>query len=958
MFFIKHLSRIAESVACIGERYHAGSSPKQNRHCASTKILVVVLMGTAASAHAHAANAAVSLSAIGSLSQLAMGACESIGTGSVTISQATFDGGDNKLLVRGTYAGAASNPTVRVIDDLTDVQLAQQGGGGGNGEFEFEITNIGDIPCRVRVEVGLLCSTRTVVGAPAFCDDMTGGGNMPPTCAILSPMMDVSIETGDTVVFAGEAADPEGGALTYEWDFGGGADARPTVVNPGPIVFDWNRGSFLVTLIVTDDAGARCESYIVVNVGLPPEGLPPMVAEQPAPGAAGSGGSDYVVLPFNDLGMHCADLASDPLSILPPFNTLNAHLILRGSTGGNRPTIVDDAANRLRYSAASNPNVPVGPGSINSTSQNFPLGAKLRDAQIRKTDFWDAYSDQGPCSPGDLDGNNVIDEIDVGLFVDVLLTGAGDETALCAADLNGDQLQDGIDIQRFVDCVVAGACPGGTSTGTIASLLFPGLDPLPDEGLQTIDNPDHGRYMPGIADPYVANDPQAFGAFIGSKKWFTAQGIPMTGVDDRGRPNSYPLMRVQAVDSSSGTILATSDAVVPVSSEVDCRDCHAFGTVGADPTARPAGPAFVSAASPDRIDVETSAKLNALILHDHKHGTTLTTDGRPVLCAECHRSNALAEVGGPGGDPALANMSRVMHGFHGQLQTDPAGELVRDATGEPVLIDPMNPQPSAIPLIPTDLDAPMETNCFKCHPGKITQCFRGVMFTAGQTCISCHGDMLAVGGAYPLQSGHTREPWFDEPRCGSCHSGIGSDRVQSVSYDLQDPAATPSPPLTPRFAENPDTLYRNSLDGHAAVACEACHGSPHAIWPHRDPDANDNLLSIQRQGYVGPIRECTVCHVAGSFPNGTLDGPHGMHPVNDPNWIKGEGTWHKHYAQDNGNGDQCADCHGADHRGTRLARVPVNRVLRDAEGVVRATLAAGEIVSCDLCHSLADSFED
>ena len=49
---------------------------------------------------------------------------------------------------------------------------------------------------------------------------------------------------------------------------------------------------------------------------------------------------------------------------------------------------------------------------------------------------------------------------------------------------------------------------------------------------------------------------------------------------------------------------------------------------------------------------------------------------------------------------------------------------------------------------------------------------------------------------------------------------------------------------------------------------------------------------------------------------------------------------------------------GADHRGTRLSRVPVDRVLRDADDVVRATLAAGEIVSCDLCHSLEKSFED
>jgi hypothetical protein len=32
-------------------------------------------------------------------------------------------------------------------------------------------------------------------------------------------------------------------------------------------------------------------------------------------------------------------------------------------------------------------------------------------------------------------------------------------------------------------------------------------------------------------------------------------------------------------------------------------------------------------------------------------------------------------------------------------------------------------------------------------------------------------------------------------------------------------------------------------------------------------------------------------------------------------------------------------------------------LLKDAEGRVRATLAAGEPVACDLCHSLEKSFD-
>jgi len=120
-------------------------------------------------------------------------------------------------------------------------------------------------------------------------------------------------------------------------------------------------------------------------------------------------------------------------------------------------------------------------------------------------------------------------------------------------------------------------------------------------------------------------------------------------------------------------------------------------------------------------------------------------------------------------------MSRVMRGFHGRLQVGASGDLVRDPGGEPMLIDCLNPQPSEQPLVPTGLNTPMEASCFPGHPGKITQCFRGVMFTAGRTCVSCHGGMLAVGGAFSLLSdseGEARDTLAagEIVSCDSCHS--------------------------------------------------------------------------------------------------------------------------------------------------------------------------------------------
>lgn len=807
------------------------------------------------------------------------------------IDSAVYKSAKSKLVVKVSLGNGVSRK-VFLFDNETDVQLAKKRT--SKEETTLRVKNISgqQVPCEVRVESNGSSDTKEVTNAPSHCDDdppppPPPPENEPPECAILSPASDVTIELGDSVFFEATGSDPENGPLSWEWDFGGGADVRPTVPVPGDVVYDAGDGTFPARLTVTDNGSATCMAELTVTVGLPPVGLPPKVSEQPKPGTAAAGDGDNVVLAFNDLGMHCADLGSYPFSILPLFNTVNAQVVRKGTRGSNRPQILDDNSVRLQYSAASNPDDPVGPDSINSTSQNYPPGSSADTAIVRKSDFWDLIGDR-----------------------------------------------------------------------TVVAWLFPGLDPEPDEGLQTVENFDHGRYMPGISDPYYDNTPQEFSGYVASHKWHTAQGIPITSVDDSGRLNSYPLMRVQAVDTGSGQVLATTDAVVPVSTEVDCRDCHALGEVAADPAARTDGPEFVPPASEDRVDVEAAAKHNILVLHDYKHGTSFAGAGQPILCASCHRSNALAEVGGPGGDEELSNMSSAMHGFHGKLQVDELEQLIRDTAGEPVLIQPASMTGSEMPLIPAGEGVSMEESCFSCHPGKITQCFRGAMFTAGQKCDECHGDMLAMGGEFLMTNNQVREPWVDEPKCSSCHTGHGDDPVGRLAFDPDDPAATPIEFTGSRFAENPDTLYRNSLDNHAGIACEACHGSPHAIWPNRNLAANDNVPAIQLQGHAGTLSECTVCHETNSFPNGTLEGPHGMHPVNDPVWIKSKDDfYHEDFVWKDGK-DQCAACHGADHLGTRLSRVPVDRVLRDADGKVRATVSKGDVIGCDLCHSLEKSFSD
>ena len=78
--------------------------------------------------------------------------------------------------------------------------------------------------------------------------------------------------------------------------------------------------------------------------------------------AAGTG---WTLIGWNDLGMHCMDSDYSVFSILPPFNTIHAHLIDASGRlvrGGNNITV--------SYQAIADPD-----GSINSTSQI-------------KTNFW------------------------------------------------------------------------------------------------------------------------------------------------------------------------------------------------------------------------------------------------------------------------------------------------------------------------------------------------------------------------------------------------------------------------------------------------------------------------------------------------------------------------------------------------------------------------------------------
>jgi hypothetical protein len=132
--------------------------------------------------------------------------------------------------------------------------------------------------------------------------------------------------------------------------------------------------------------------------------------------------------------------------------------------------------------------------------------------------------------------------------------------------------------------------------------------------------PDKG--LAGFAMPGAANTPQRM-RFDSPFAWFTGEGVPILPYDDKGTKNFYPMMRLTA-RNSSGTALAFTDIVLPVSDEMNCLACHASGSTS---TARPAaGWAFLT-------DPEKDYKRNVLRLHDEREANNPTF------------RNALAKVG-------------------------------------------------------------------------------------------------------------------------------------------------------------------------------------------------------------------------------------------------------------------------------------------------------------------------
>jgi len=365
------------------------------------------------------------------------------------------------------------------------------------------------------------------------------------------------------------------------------------------------------------------------------------VPEQPFVG----NDAGHAIVAINDLGMHCGDLDTRISSILPPFQVLLAQVIQKGS----EPDILSPNQVDVFYSAVSNPNDPI----LGNPSVFRGLTA---DGSVYKTNFWDF-----PIPAGTYDA-----------FYPAYNPFVGPGASLMPlASVFGITYDVGLPVPNVENFYL---------DGFLAAAL---------------------QDMPGILNPYVANDPQEvhehlsdkpfftsfpFGYVANDVNWFEGAGIPFAAYDDAGRENAYPLVRVEG-RSEGGATLATVDTVLPISGEASCKNCHADpadsnfgGSRTDDPTDEllAAGLPVVDSAEdqlwqagnvPTDVAVEWATDINVLRLHDLKHGANYvnTSCDNDPIGEDCLDNNVpptaapcdITANGGNGDATCLTNQALV-----------------------------------------------------------------------------------------------------------------------------------------------------------------------------------------------------------------------------------------------------------------------------------------------------------
>ncbi|WP_367155582.1 PKD domain-containing protein [Methylomonas sp. HYX-M1] len=466
-----------------------------------------------------------------------------------------FDKKTGNLVVSGRVKGLAAGSPVTVYDAATN-QVLYSKTIDSKGKFQWTVPANSDSLCKVNVVAGDAQQAFSIGGADKTCKKA-------PTCRIAEG--DKQIQAGAGVSLSVDASktskkDP----LSFSWMVSNtgptvtaSATQTPTATgNSLSHTFDYT-GLYRVDLKGSNSAGTCSDS---VTVSVAPTSSPSSEAlaasaKSSAPAAASAlntADGGYVVLPFEETGMQGGSQVNLPYNPLIPYNSLNAQVIQKIE---HKPVIVGDGTASAYYSAGINPTDPVGSDSINSTSQNWfgegKVGSNVDYAASKHDTDPSSKTYQYPTQNEFIAGQD---------FVDATVRKTEQWDRMYQKNRT---TQTGFDMAWQQN-------------------RFSPAKPLaqPDEGIRGfVDMGEGVRAMPGIADPYNANDPQAI-PYNSAQNAFVAQFIPASNVDDKGRVNPYPVMRVEA--KVDGATVAKADTVYTTASETRCRECHLPGGIAAD----------------------------------------------------------------------------------------------------------------------------------------------------------------------------------------------------------------------------------------------------------------------------------------------------------------------------------------------------------------------------------------
>jgi hypothetical protein len=310
--------------------------------------------------------------------------------------------------------------------------------------------------------------------------------------------------------------------------------------------------------------------------------------------------------------------------------------------------------------------------------------------------------------------------------------------------------------------------------------------------------------------------------------WWEAIGVPAFPdslnsssqerimVDPLGGPdrNPYLTAEIEVYERSSGALLASTQATVPVSFG-GCCNCHL--QLAAD-NGLPAEPDD-SFALMGQLHARDSGInfADPAVLDPNDDGAP-----GPVRCSVCHWDPAMGESSPPGG---YVNAST---GADLQVSQYSFSDVLHRWHVENSAVLSYNPD--------------LATDCYECHPSNQVMCYRGhhTGKTIGQDnhsvwCTDCHGDLLQR-----VAEGQLANPWSEAtlPTCQNCHSATGENGV-----------------LTHTFG---GSFLKSMSHKNDRILCSTCHGAPHALNP--STLAKDNEQNLALQGLPNPIGKCSTCH--------------------------------------------------------------------------------------------------